>query len=115
MPKEAFTGHASESGLMIVTRPEIDDALTSPVLVTGIANAFESTVNIRLKDGKDKVLKERSTTTNAPDMGKFGDFSLKVDFNPPSTKKGKIEVFEYSARDGSEVNKVIIPVNFQSD
>ncbi|HEB12530.1 MAG TPA: spore gernimation protein, partial [Actinobacteria bacterium] len=59
-------------------------------------------------------LKETSVMTKAPDMGEFGDFSAKIDFQS-STKKGEIEIFEYSARDGSEVNKVIIPVNFQSD
>ncbi|HEB12561.1 MAG TPA: hypothetical protein ENI11_02675 [Actinobacteria bacterium] len=114
VPEEAFAGHASESGLIIVTKPQIDDLITSPVRVAGKAKAFESTVNIRVKDDQGGILKETSVITNAPDVGEFGDYSTKVDFES-STKKGEIEVFEYSARDGSEVNKVIIPVNFRSE
>ena len=113
VPRE--TGHASEIGLMIVTKPLIDDVVESPVLVTGRAIAFESTVNIRVKDDDSNILGEANTMTNAPDMDKFGDFFVEVSFKTAATKSGVIEAFEYSARDGSETNKVIIPVTFEGN
>lgn len=104
---------ASESGNTVVTSPMDGDAIGDPVTVTGRAIAFESTFNLRVKDAAGNILKETSAMTNAPGMGEFGDFSVTLDYATPSTPTGTIEVFQYSAKDGSEIDKVIIDVKFK--
>ncbi len=100
-----------QNGDIQVTAPAAGESVGSPIRVAGRAIAFESVVSIRIIDESGNILAESSTLTNAPDAGQFGDFSVAVDFAVPAGK-GTVEVFENSARDGSEINKVSIPVVF---
>jgi hypothetical protein len=105
----------SESGTMIVDAPREGQSVSNTVTVSGRAIAFESTVNIRICDSDGNELKETNTMTDAPDAGRFGEFNIDMFFDAPKTATGTVQVFEYSARDGSEINKVIVPVDFDSE
>jgi spore germination protein GerM len=50
---------------------------------------------------------------NAPDAGQNGPFEVSVSYTPPKTNNGIVEVFDYSAKDGSVIDLVNIPVAFQ--
>ncbi len=95
-----------------VTKPLDGARVSSPMIIEGQARVFESNVSLRVRDGDDKILAETSTMANAPDVGEFGPFSLSLVFSEPKYDSGSLEVFEVSAKNGSEINKVIVPLNF---
>lgn len=106
---EPITPAASKN--IEVLSPLGGDSVKSGFVAKGNARTFESTVNIRLLDSNGNVLLETVTTANAPDMGKFGPFEKQLNFSTQDTE-GKLEVFQYSAKDGSEIDKVTIPLIF---
>jgi hypothetical protein len=95
-----------------VTTPVAGHTITTPVEISGNARIFEAMVSFRLKDANGNILSQGFTqaTAGAPDRG---DFTAELDFTPAAAGKGQLEVFEASMKDGSELNKVIIPVEWQ--
>ncbi len=84
---------------------------TSPFTVKGSGLAFENTINWKLLDGNGNKLEEGFTTADAPDIGKVGNFEIRSFLLRVSpTPTGTLEVFEYSAKDGSPIHVVKIPV-----
>lgn len=102
---------ATEANI-IVESPAEDEAITSPVTVSGQARTFENTVNVKIKDDSGNLLAE-SYTTATGEMGRHSSFSTTVEFDKGTSKYGSIEVFQYSAKDGTEIDKVVVPVAFQ--
>lgn len=100
----------SDSRNILVDTPWIGDSIQTPVVVSGEAIAFEGTVSIRVKDGAGHVLAQ--TTTQTTTGQKQSPFKTSVDFGKPTTKKGTVEVYTVSARDGSDQDLVSIPVVF---
>lgn len=98
--------------LIWVTSPTDNQVIGSPLKITGSAMVFEATVSYRLKDANGKILASGFTnaSTGAPERG---DFQTEVTFKVPAPGKGQLEVFEVSMKDGSDRNKVIIPVVFK--
>jgi hypothetical protein len=80
--------------------------------IAGVARVFENQFAIRLIDSDGTKLKETSAYASATDAGLFGPFNLNLDYPAPKGTNGTLEVFNYSPKDGSEVDKVTIPVNF---
>jgi nucleoid-associated protein YgaU len=92
-----------------IQQPNPYDLVGSPVLVSGIGNGFEATLQYRVHDGHD----ERTGFFNVGGgTGEHGQFQLAVDVADAAFQLDRIfvEVYEESARDGSEINKVIVPV-----
>ncbi|MFO0704742.1 MAG: Gmad2 immunoglobulin-like domain-containing protein [Candidatus Andersenbacteria bacterium] len=109
----ASTGSIStESENISVTSPAPLDTLETPVTVAGSARVFENTVSIRLLDGDGTVLAEAVATAQASDVGRFGQFETEVAFGQTKYPHGTLEVFQVSARDGSEIDKVTLPIRF---
>lgn len=92
-----------------VTHPTPNQVVGIPLLIKGNARVYEGTVNIRLLDSSGEVLAEDFTTaaTGAPGRG---DFETSLKFDPPPEGKGTLEVFWLSPKDGSEQDKVAVPV-----
>jgi len=99
---------------IIVEIPKSGDELTSPFKITGQARVFENQFNYRLKDKDGNVLTEGAGYANAPDMGQFGNFDIDVNYTNPSDTAGNLEVFDNSAKDGSEIDMVSIPVKLKA-
>jgi hypothetical protein len=97
---------------IIVSQPGAEETLVDSFTLVGRARTFESHVNYRLTDASGQVLANNVFIYEAEDMGIFGDFSLNVDFAEPTAATGTLEVFQGSAKDGSEIDKVTIPVRF---
>ncbi len=93
-----------------VTSPTPYEKISNPVTVKGKANFFEANVIIRITDNDGQVL--ASTYTLAEGTMKLYPFSKEIAYKKPSSKGGIIEVFEESAKDGTEINKITIPVEF---
>jgi len=88
--------------------PKTVDTLSSQFVIKGQARVFENQLNFRVRNSKGQPLIEGTMTAKASDVGKFGTFEATVSSLP----KGKttIEVFDHSAKDGSEVDKVSVGV-----
>ena len=93
-----------------VASPESGDTVGNPIVVTGRARVFENTFNYILRDSSGKKIYENYAMANAPDVGQFGDFTVRIPVPLTATDDLTVEVFEYSAKDGSVVNLVKVPV-----
>jgi hypothetical protein len=104
------------SNSICVTASVSGTRLANPFTVTGTAIAFENTANWRLLDGKGVTLDKGFFTTDASDVGKAGGFSLRTFLlHVPTTKTGRLEIFETSAEDGSLIHTVSLPVKLPQE
>ncbi|MBI2033831.1 MAG: GerMN domain-containing protein [Candidatus Liptonbacteria bacterium] len=97
---------------IIVFSPAPNEEISSPLTIKGEARVFESTFAYRLYDGDAGLLFEGHAMAASPDAGLFGQFEVIRTYPLPKSQGGTLEVFEYSAKDGSEINKVVVPVKF---
>lgn len=112
--QEETSEEATGEGNIHVFNPKPGDSIGLPLKVLGEARVFENQLNIRIKDAGGNIVKEWGVMAEGGDIGEFNLFKSEVNYNKPETSNGTIEVFDYSARDGSEIDKVIIPVKFAS-
>lgn len=103
-----FSSSAQPS--ITVTSPTANQTITSPVLVKGQSDTFEANVRIKIKDSNGKVLADTYTMGGA--YGQSAPYSKSVSYSFPSARGGIVEVFENSAKDGTEINKITTPVIF---
>ncbi len=94
-----------------VKYPQKDAAIKNPVLISGKANVFEANARVRIKDENENVLADDFITASGW-MDKLYPFEKEINYTAPASQNGLIEVFEENAKDGSEINKIIIPVVF---
>ena len=95
---------------IIVTSPSSGASVTSPIQVAGQARVFEATVSIKLIDANGVLV---DTTTNAAEGQVLSPFSTSVALSVTSSTSACLWVFEVSAKDGSPVNVVQIPLTLQ--
>ena len=92
-----------------IQQPRPFDLVGNPILIGGIGSGFEATLNYRIHEGHD----ERTGFFNVGGgTGEHGQFQLAVDATGANFMLDRlfVEIFEISAQDGSEINKVIVPV-----
>lgn len=102
----------STSGNMIVASPSADEVIGLPLVIKGSARVFENTFNYRLLDSNGTILAEGNAMTAAPDVGVFGSFTVTTSYAAPTGTTGTLEVFDYSAKDGSVIDLVRLSVKF---
>jgi hypothetical protein len=77
------------------------------IVVTGKAQVFEGVLQYALYDGKEVLIENYYQTDGAP---AWGEFKITFEKELISTNKTKFELFVYSAKDGSKVNTLEIPL-----
>jgi Immunoglobulin-like domain of bacterial spore germination len=92
-----------------VQSPTIGETVSSPVAISGSANVFEATVSLRILDESGREI-ARGFTTATCGTGCRGTYSTTLSYNVDHEQSGTVEVFESSAKDGSPINVVSIPV-----
>ncbi len=95
-----------------VFEPVANQVIGLPLIIKGEARVFENTLNWRLRDSDSSILVEGRAMAAAPDVGEFGAFAVSVLYPEPQGPTGKLEVFDYSAKDGSEIDLVTVPIRF---
>ena len=93
----------------LIQQPAPYDLVGNPILVGGIGQGFEATLQYRVHDGHD----ERTGFFNVGGgTGEHGQFQLSIDVTGAAFQLDRlfVEVYEESAQDGSEINKVTVPV-----
>jgi hypothetical protein len=95
--------------IILVESPLPFETVTNPFRVTGTANTFEATFQYEVVDPNGNVVAKNfvTATSGSGQRGTF-DFVTKK-FNSPAGT-GALVVFEISAKDGSRVHEVRIPV-----
>jgi nucleoid-associated protein YgaU len=93
-----------------VRQPRPYDIVDDPVRACGIGTAFEGQFNARVRDGHGAQIAEASI--HAGGTGIWGNFRVSLPVGVPSTPQGTLEVFDVSQKDGSELNKVVVPITF---
>ncbi len=96
---------------IIVLSPVSGDKVGSLFILKGKARVFENTFVYVLKDANGSEIYKDRGIANASDVNQYGDFEVKVPV-PVSAggKKVTLEVFDYSAKDGSIENLVSVPI-----
>lgn len=93
---------------MKVTNLKINQEVTFPFIISGEAKVFENQFNYRIKDSKGTLLKEGVI------YAKDGKFEVKITSIKTKDTEIVVEVFDESAKDGSEIDKIIIPLQVKS-
>ncbi|MEU4480346.1 Gmad2 immunoglobulin-like domain-containing protein [Micromonospora sp. NPDC023966] len=112
-PTDSATGRDDYADLLppiVVTAPAIGDPVGSPVTVTGTADVYEATVSVRVLDAAGQEIGTAFTTASCG-SGCRGGYRLDVRYRRATAGPGTIEVYEVSARDGTRINVVRIPVD----
>lgn len=103
---------------IIIDSPGTSSTVSGTFTVQGRARVFENRFSIRVLANSQEVYSVHALS-NAPDAGKFGEFRQQIQLNTSSsTLQGisgiTLEVFDSSPKDGSETDKVSIPLQLQS-
>ncbi len=101
----------AETPLILVETLAPGDVVKGSARVAGMNNTFENNVRIRIVGADGRTLADTFTTGHGP-MGQWGRFETTVPFDRGPNSTGKVVVFESSAKDGSEINAVEVPVRF---
>ena len=94
-----------------VNEPQPGIEVSSPLTVQGSARVYEATVNLRLVEQDGEVLVDTFTTAAAGGPAR-GEFEAVLEFPASSSGEGRLEVFWISPQDGSEQDKLNIPIKF---
>jgi spore germination protein GerM len=95
--------------IIFVASPAANDTVSSPLRVTGTANTFEASFMLQILDANGATLIEQPMTATSG-TGTRGTFDATIDINAEPGSQITVRVFELSAKDGSEVNVVEIPL-----
>lgn len=113
IPNTSPTQIPTESNIT-VTSPKANEIVKFPFFITGQARVFENQLSYRITDEKGVTLSSGNTMANSPDMGQFGPYTITIkDLGEFDSGNIRIEVFQNSARDGSEIDKVTVSVTLQ--
>jgi len=95
---------------ILVESPLPFEEVSSPLRVTGTANTFEATFSYELTDTDGLIVDENfvTATSGTGTRGTF-DFTTKP-FTVPFDGVGSLIVYEHSAKDGSRIHVVEIPL-----
>ena len=92
-----------------VRQPQPFDIVDDPVEVCGVGIGFEGTFAARVRDANGTELAQ--TSIRAGGTGVWANYHALLPLGDvPSTPQGTLEVFEFSARDGSEINKITVGI-----
>lgn len=99
---------------ILIEVPRPGDAAENPILVRGKARVFEQTFAYRLRDAAGRVVEEGHSMTRGPGGAAYGEFEVRIPVPPGSSGKVTVEVFQFSAKDGSVTDLVSVPVEMRT-
>jgi nucleoid-associated protein YgaU len=94
-----------------VRQPQPFDLVDEPVQVAGVGTAFEAVAQARLRDGNGNEITSMAITVGG--TGTWANFSFTISAGGVApTPQGTLELFVFSAADGSEQGTIVIPITF---
>jgi germination protein M len=96
---------------ILVESPAPWQQVSSPLRMTGMSNTFEATLHYEIVDQAGLIVEEGFATATSG-TGTWGTFDVTIPFDITREGIGALIVFESSAKDGSRINLVEIPLDF---
>jgi Immunoglobulin-like domain of bacterial spore germination/Sporulation and spore germination len=87
---------------ILLEQPFDQGPVTDPIVIGGMTNAFEATVNYRVLDVSGAVVVEGMTTALCG-TGCWGGFSTEIDLPDGTRGPLTLQVFDYSEEDGTSM------------
>ena len=103
------TDFEAQTPAILVESPLPYQTAPSPIRVTGTANTFEATFQYELVDAAGTVI-ARHFVTATSGSGTRGTFDVTIPYPAGHAGPGKLVVYESSAKDGSRIHVVEIPL-----
>jgi spore germination protein GerM len=100
---------ADQLPFILVESPGIGERVSSPVTITGTANVFEAVVSIAILDERGRTVASTFTMATCG-TGCRGSYATDVRYHVGTRQPGTLRVYEVSAKDGSPLHVVEIPV-----
>ena len=100
------------SPAILVESPTLGNTVSSPLRVTGTANTFEATFRINVVNWDGLIIADQVVTATSG-TGTRGTFDVTISFEVDREGLGALIVFENSAKDGSPINVVEIPLQLE--
>ncbi len=97
------------SPAILVESPALGADVDSPLRVVGTANVFEAVFRINLVDNDGLIIADQRVQASSG-TGTRGTFDVTIQYPTGHAGQGSLIVFENSAKDGSQVNVVEIPI-----
>jgi hypothetical protein len=94
----------------VIDQPSTDDAVTTPVTISGRIVANEATFQVTIFDADGNTLVDTFGMSQQTEVGELAPFSIDVPFDVDEATPACIWVYEASAMDGSSINVGQIPV-----
>ena len=117
MPEEPCPGaeNVKKEQNIVVDSPKADETVGRHLIIKGSARVFENQFNWKVLDANKGIeLKSGTAYANVADAGFFGPFEIETVLPEADAAKILLQVFDYSAKDGSIQNLVEVPVNFDN-
>src|SRR5690606_2037632 len=100
---------------IVVIRPYPGELIRSGVQVEGFARTFEANVLFQIRDEHDLTVSNERYTTSTSGGPSYGYFAVHLPCDRvPSTRMGTLWVYDRSAKDGSIIDLVQVPVLLDS-
>jgi hypothetical protein len=100
---------ADQLPAILVQSPRIGQRVSSPVTISGSADVFEAVVSIAILDEHGRTVASAFTMATCG-TGCRGSYTTDVRYDVGTQQPGTIRVYEVSAKDGSPMHVVEIPV-----
>jgi hypothetical protein len=97
---------------IFVDSPAWGEPVTSPIGVQGLSNVFEAVSQIMLTDDDGLPLFEDSVMASCG-TGCWGDWEVSITYEVDRGQVGALIVWEYSAKDGSQINVREYPIQLR--
>jgi hypothetical protein len=104
-----LTQFDSIDGVRFEVNPEIGERVSSPITISGTADVFEAVVSIAILDEHRRTVASSFTMATCG-TGCRGSYTTDVRYDVGTRQPGTIRVYEVSAKDGSPLHVVEIPV-----
>ncbi len=95
--------------VIFVDRPAWGGVLANPARISGVANTFEATFQVRITNGGGRVLAQKQVMATCG-TGCWGTFDERIPYTVAKAGWGTLQVYELSAKDGSEASQTEYPV-----
>jgi len=92
-----------------IYEPAPNSDVKDRIVVRGLARVWEGTILYEFEDGH-YILDEGFTTATEGAPG-WGEFEITIELDDAANYSGRVILYEESAKDGSRINELKIPVN----
>jgi hypothetical protein len=96
----------SDFGYRQLSMPQAGDTVTSPLIVSGLANPFEGAFSVTIVNASGQTIVSRDFLKDNTSLS----FMVQVPYTVTSTAPACVWVHERSGKDGSPVNITQVPV-----